>query len=128
MRLRYFLLEPTKKFSPKNEEKTKRFQKYPWNLLPSLQRGGCFFYSSSSSFFFLCFFLSLLQTCWLFFFPRRVAFFFFLCVCVRSYIYFLINFGWFYFIYFYYFNEVSIYTQFFFKSIMCYFLFYLIGT
>ena len=156
-----FLLRPTKKFSPKNREKTKRGKLMKWaskntaHVGLHLQRVD--FFSLIFSFsvnvlalfiflvnvlasFFFSFFLSLL-TCWLFFFLD-----FLLSINVLAFFFFFFDFVWtcwllFFFSFFnfrkyfcvnflcFFFNLMNCpFVHNFFKSIICYFLFYLIGT
>ena len=143
---RCFLLRPTKKFSPKNREKTKRGKLMKWaskntaHVGLHLQRVD--FFSLIFSFsvnvlalffffflvnvlasFFFSFFLSLL-TCWLFF----SLIFCSLLTCWLFFFFYFVWTSWLLFL-FYFFNLMNCpFVHNFFKSIICYFLFYLIGT
>ena len=140
MGLRCFFLDPPKSFLSKMERKLRgeahkmNFQKYPscWTS-PLMCWFFFFFYERAWLFFFfvfLWFYLDVLAFFIFFFFWGAHMFIFLLILvgfCFCSPFFLENSFGLIFYSIFFFFNEVSIYTQFF-KSIMCYFLFYLIGT
>ena len=140
--LRCFFLDPPKSFLSKMERKLRgeahkmNFQKYPSRWTSPPMCWFFFFFTNVLGFFFSLSFFDFVWMCQLssfFFFFLGAHMFIFLLIlvgfCFCSLFFLENSFGLiFYAIFFFFcFNEVSIYTQFF-KSIMCYFLFYLIGT
>ena len=113
-----------------------------WTNIPQHIRLGCFgpfrffflwvfFWTFPSSFFpsFFFFFFFLVGAHMFIFSSFFVGFFFFRKKFWVNFLYLFFLFFHFIFFYFFHFIEVPIYTQiFFFKYIMCYFLFYLKGT